>query len=72
MLPPYKFYWLRIDNKHMTEPWLDQALMESANNCVVSDFSLIEAIVQRYPSDQVLNLMFLLLKLFYLLRYLSE
>ena len=30
MLPPYYFYWFRIDNKHMTEPWLDQALMDSA------------------------------------------
>ena len=20
MLPPYYFYWFRIDNKHMTEP----------------------------------------------------
>ena len=27
------FYWFRIDNKHMTEPWLDQALMESAYKC---------------------------------------
>ena len=25
MLPPYYFYWFRIDNKHMTEPWLDSA-----------------------------------------------
>ena len=24
------FYWFRIDTKHLTEPWLDQALMESA------------------------------------------
>ena len=30
MLPPYYFYWFRIDNKHMTKPWLDQALMDSA------------------------------------------
>jgi len=29
MLPPSNFYWFRIDNKHMTEPWLDQALMDS-------------------------------------------
>ena len=29
MLPPYNLYWFRIDNKHMTEPWMDQALMES-------------------------------------------
>ena len=27
MLPPYCFYWFRIDNKHMTEPQLDEALM---------------------------------------------
>ena len=26
----YYFYWFRIDNKHMAEPWLDQALMCSA------------------------------------------
>ena len=25
MLTTYYFYWFRIDNKHMTEPWLDQA-----------------------------------------------
>ena len=30
MLPQYYFYWFRIDNKHMTEPWLDQALMDLA------------------------------------------
>ena len=34
MLPPFYFYWFRIDNKHMTEPWLDQALMESTYKCV--------------------------------------
>ena len=28
MLPPY--YWFRMDNKHMTEPWLDEALMNAA------------------------------------------
>ena len=33
MLPPYYFFWFRKDNKHMTEPWLDQALMESAYKC---------------------------------------
>ena len=33
MLPPYNLYWFRIDNKHMTEPWLDQALMDSAYKC---------------------------------------
>ena len=31
MLQPYYFYWFRIDNKHMTEPWLDQALVDLAN-----------------------------------------
>ena len=30
MLSPYYFCWFRIDNKHMAEPWLDQALMDSA------------------------------------------
>ena len=30
MLPPYYFYWFRINNKDMTEPWLDQALMDLA------------------------------------------
>ena len=30
MLPPCNFYWFRIDNKHMAEPWLDQALIDSA------------------------------------------
>ena len=30
VIPPYYFYWFRIDNRHMTEPWLDQALMDSA------------------------------------------
>ena len=30
MLPPDYLYWIRIGNKHMTEPWLDQALMDSA------------------------------------------
>ena len=30
MLPLYYFYWFRIDNKYMTEPWLDQALMDLA------------------------------------------
>ena len=32
MLPPYHFFWFRfrIWNKLMTEPWLDQALMDSA------------------------------------------
>ena len=36
MLPPNYFYWFRIDNKHMTEPWLDQALLDSANKCANS------------------------------------
>ena len=31
MLPPYYSYWFRIDNKHMTEPWLVKALMDPAN-----------------------------------------
>jgi len=30
MSPLNYFYWFRIDNKHMTEPWLDQVLMDSA------------------------------------------
>ena len=30
MLSLYYFYWFRIDIKHMIEPWLDQALMDSA------------------------------------------
>ena len=30
MSPPNYFYWFRIDNKHMTEPWLDQAQMDLA------------------------------------------
>jgi len=30
MLPLCNFYWFRIDTKHMTKPWLDQALMDSA------------------------------------------
>ena len=29
MLPPYHFYWFRIDIKHMTESWFDEALMDS-------------------------------------------
>ena len=33
MLPQCNFYWFRIDTKHMTEPWLVQALMESAYKC---------------------------------------
>ena len=33
-LPSYYFYWFRIDIKHMTEPWLDQAPMESAYRSV--------------------------------------
>ncbi len=30
MLPLFNFYWFRIDTKHMTEPWFDQSLMDSA------------------------------------------
>ena len=33
MLTSCNFYWFRIDNKHMTEPRLDQELMESAYKC---------------------------------------
>ena len=29
MLPPYYFYWFRIYNKHVTEPWSDQALSQT-------------------------------------------
>ena len=29
-LPPNYFYWFRINIKHMTEPWLDQAIMDPA------------------------------------------
>ena len=29
------FYWFRIDTKHMTEPWLGQALMDSAYSSVL-------------------------------------
>ena len=29
MILQCNFHWFRIDTKHMTEPWLDQALMES-------------------------------------------
>ena len=32
MLPPCNFYWFRIDTKHITEPWLDQTLMDLAYN----------------------------------------
>ena len=28
MFPPYYFYWFRLDNKHITKPRLDQALMD--------------------------------------------
>ena len=38
MLAPCNFYWYRIDNKHMTEPWLDQALMESVYKSATSHY----------------------------------
>ena len=41
MLPPYYFYWLRIDNKHMTEPWLDEALMDSVYRSGTSSYNSI-------------------------------
>ena len=40
MLPPYYFYWFKIDTKHMTEPWLDQALMDSAFRSLIDSISL--------------------------------
>ena len=36
MFPPYNFYWFRINTKHMAEPWLDQALMDSEYKSAVS------------------------------------
>ena len=36
MFPPYNFYWFKINTKHMAEPWLDQALMDSAYKSAVS------------------------------------
>ena len=38
MLPPYYFYWSRLDNKHMTKPWLDQALMNMAYRSAMEYF----------------------------------
>ena len=29
------FYWFRIDNKHMSEPWLDRVLMDLAFKSVL-------------------------------------
>ena len=46
MLPPYYFYWFRIDNKHMAEPWMDQALMDrhtrvfGSLNCIYVMFAV--------------------------------
>ena len=36
MFPPYNFYWFKINTKHMAEPWLDQALMDSEYKSAVS------------------------------------
>ena len=33
MLPPYYFYWFRIDNKLMTEPSLNQVLKLGLQEC---------------------------------------
>ena len=54
MLPPYYFYWFRIDNKHMTEPWLDQALMKSAayNLFWFLDVEIIDLMVNQSYSFQ--------------------
>ena len=53
MLPPYNLYWFRIDNKHMTEPWLDQELMESAYKCALFYYFFI--IVPFYiPNTQLI------------------
>ena len=41
----YNLYWFRIDNKHMTEPWLDQALMESAYKCGMRKINLSGQII---------------------------
>ena len=41
MLPPYNLYRFRIDNKHMTELWLDQALMELAYKCDITVSSFV-------------------------------
>ena len=30
MILPCNFYWFRIDNKHLTQPWLDLTLLDSA------------------------------------------
>ena len=38
MLPPYYFYWFRIDTKHMTELWLYKALMDSAYYSELDDW----------------------------------
>ena len=42
----YNLYWFRIDNKHMTEPWLDQALMESAYKCGMRKTKLSGQIIE--------------------------
>ena len=38
MLPSYYFYWFRIDNKHMTEPWLDQGPIDLAYRSDIAVF----------------------------------
>ena len=45
MLPPYYFYWFRIDNKHMTEPWLDQGLMDLAYRSVIHTWEYCESCI---------------------------
>ena len=34
----WNFNWFRIDNKHMTEPWLNQVLMDSAYRSDIATF----------------------------------
>ena len=47
MLPPYYFYWFRIDIKLMSDPWLDQALMASAYRSeIVNDIRNIQLILK--------------------------
>ena len=41
MLPSYDFYRIRKDNKHMTEPWLDQALIVNGLGIQRSDVSML-------------------------------
>ena len=46
MLPPNYFYWFRVDNKHLIEPWLDQALMDSAYRRVRVVFCIFYSLLQ--------------------------